>query len=151
MSAKRKLEILSETAIGGLRRPFRALMGLPRVRQTGLQIRHIVMDIFSSSPKLLEDSLMAIGSETHPGPDEKGLSLIRDAMASQLHAKSCEPVIGDKVATEVRADIIDAWVSATDDPETEVPIWLRQGAPGGVRHQAQEQISNSVPPQWSQK
>ena len=55
-----------------------------------------------------------------------------------LGASSVDPVVGDRVSTEMQAYILERWVYLACDPDIEIPRWLMEGAPAGIRNRPKD-------------
>ena len=83
----RKTEQGVDFTIGGLRRPVRSLAALPQVKQIGLQVRKVIMDIISQDPKITKSCVQAIGlDDPKAGPSQEVLVKVRLAIK---HGRVC--------------------------------------------------------------
>ena len=57
-------------------------------------------------------------------------------MADVVGATDIDPVDGGGYKTCVRAGLLGAWRKAAGDPDDQPEIWLREGAPAGIREAA---------------
>ena len=81
-------------------------------------MREALFKLLDCSQDLQQACLKAIGSELpDAGPSEKQLILSRRAMAATVGAKSIDGVYSERVATNIRADILGAWRAKAQDPD----------------------------------
>jgi hypothetical protein len=86
------------------------------------QHRHLV-DKFTS----------AIGSEDEdPGPSADELAKIRQCLCEVLNFSEPMPEHNPSHPTPIDYVLLERWVELAQDPDDQVCLWLRQGAPAGL-------------------
>ena len=107
-----------EFCLGGLRRPYKAVMSSSRTLSTGWRIREALFALFEASPNLVARCVEAIGSEEEDaGPTEQQLVLCRRAIASAVNCKSLGRVNNERACTRVHADLLGSWRKEAADPD----------------------------------
>ena len=121
-----------KAALGGMRGPMAAVTRL-RSGELGRRIRHAIEDYLHEHPTFMQAVLAAIGQPKGTfDQDCEGVLEIRRRIATILGATSIDAVdIGD-VSSPLRADLLMAWASATQDPALRILHWLKEGAPAGI-------------------
>ena len=133
LSSRKAMDERADMALGGLRRPYRAISKLLNIRVVGQEMRKTLFTLLDCSKDLQQACLQAIGSELpDAGPSERQLILTRRAMAATVGAKSINGVYTEKVATNIRADILGAWRAKAQDPDCEPERWCKEGSPAGI-------------------
>ena len=120
--------------VGGMRNPYKAILGNSSLRSLGIRIRE-------AWETLVRKRLNALKvAETYGTPhcafDDRLVSEWRDTLKRVVGANS-PPTLAIKGKYEYKsplnAEIIEAWASKGGDKETEVPKWVRNGAPLGIQ------------------
>ena len=132
-------EAADAAALGGMRNPKKAMDRLPRLQTIGARMLHVVSTFLASRPAVERACLDAIGSTTvHAFLDPEGpvvddlRRLMCRALGVDYHMEREKLLQEGPARTELCQVLWKAWVDAAGDPDTEVPDWLRAGAPAGI-------------------
>ena len=103
-------------ALGGMRGPMTAVKKL-RSGDIGRRIRHAIEDYLHEHPAFTHAVLQAIGQPKGSfNQDSEGIVEIRCRIATILGASSIDAVDAGDVSSPLRAGLLTAWASATNDP-----------------------------------
>ena len=126
-------EDVEASTIGGLRRTATALAKLPRVVAAGRIIGRALDALYDRRPDIQECLLRAIGDKSEHNPDVEAAGQdIADHIAETIGCHETRRGITMGLECELRAGLIDGWQRYAEDPDDQVPAWLRQGAPMGI-------------------
>ena len=129
----RKRDRLEQGHLGGLRRVAAAVAKNPTARKIGARIRDLLIKELQADEQLFRDCTEAIGSESaDAGPPEHKLRRLRRLFGEVVGADQVEPFDPDEYNCSVAGGLIEAWTSASGDPDTEAASWPRVGAPAGI-------------------
>lgn len=120
--------------VGGMRNPHKSILGNSSLRSLGVRIRAAWETLVRKRPGTLKVA------ETYGTPhcsfDDKLVAEWRDTLKRVVGANA-PPTLAIKGKYEYKsplnAEIIEAWASKGGDKETEVPKWVRNGAPLGIQ------------------
>ena len=121
-------------ALGGMRNPRRSLCRLPSSRKAGRAIHKLLRDCLRKWPALCEPATAILKGEEPGEFDPKVIASIRSAVLTTLGADKAKARVRTAPAkTPLRAEVIEAWGEATDDPDSATLAgWLDHGAPLGI-------------------
>ena len=60
--------------------------------------------------------------------------MTRSLLAGAVGATDVEPTDDGTYKTTIRAGLLGAWRAAADDPDDQLEVWSKSGAPAGIRH-----------------
>ena len=92
-----------------------------------------IKSYFDGHPSMIADILSHVGRESCTEIDPAIVNLVKPAIVKIL-----EEVCPAHVATAgtedtvIDTDLLDLWRTASKDPDTEPPVWLKHGAPAGI-------------------
>ena len=93
----------------------------------GTKLAHLIR----SHPQWVDQTCNNIGAAEPTIPLDA--VAVRELIASETNAPHSEPVDNASCSSSIRAGILGAWQRAANDPDTEVPRWIEDGAPAGIR------------------
>ena len=119
-------------AIGGMRNPHLAVQRLPSMKGPGAMVRLILEETQRASPELTAIGRdILTGRVASPFPEEVVTGL-RVKVAEALGRPYAPRNRTAKADTPLEANIVEAWGTATQDPDTtNLCQWLDHGAPLG--------------------
>jgi hypothetical protein len=120
LKALRRLE--DRAALGGMRRPDRAVQRLPAAASAGGAIRKHLQRVLDLHPEWITPIADALAGRPTTAPPEDAVTSARSALfpAAQLRPAGLQP------------DIFAAWTAYCKDPDIDLSEWLRSGAPMGI-------------------
>ena len=106
------------------------MTAIPGHVRLGAQVTKALEKIVEDDPRVVDDTVNAIGdtTKTSPGISEGVVTQAVRAIETILKIERNKP---DHSQTTLSSNIYEGWVHNSGDPETEVPRWLRGGAPYG--------------------
>jgi len=129
-SAKSQREQANEECLGGLRSPWRSAEALHVSGAVGAKVRKALEQALVEHPALL---LAADGDkEFEPSGDAQmaGVERARVLVAEALGVVHPQPL---GRSTWWQPHLARGWIAAANDPDVDLPRWLLEGAPLGVR------------------
>ena len=130
VSGKYKRREDNELAIGGMRNLERALRR-GHAKTLGSSIRSTLATFLLPSPTQLS-VIDSLGWDICPGLDLDFVETARSKVAGVfgVQYKQGKP----QADTPLRPEFFEAFLSKTADPETDLPSWIREGCPLGIRN-----------------
>ena len=125
-SGRERRELENKKALGGLRNPHQAVRRLPKMAKLGARMRVAILQAMMKHAKVLPR-----GSEADSFGLAKGLPPEMVETAAQLLAKEFGTDIQEQ-PTPYRAGLVAELVKQGGDPETSVPVWMKEGFPLGI-------------------
>ena len=113
--------------IGGLRSPWKSVQKLPKLRKVGRQLRRILEDFLDAYPKF--ENMPQGGQQAEEFEKAQEIEELRRIIAEVL---GTEDIRACDNGSPWRAGIVQAHINKSDDPESGLPRWLREGSPIGV-------------------
>ena len=123
--------------LGGMRDPHRAVVKLPTLQSLGTKMWERWQRFRSAHPKALE---VAEGYGTEDCKfNEEIVDLWRAELCDLWGAEPPGVVLRPRgtYGTPVHHGMLAAWVKKSGDPDTHVPVWLREGTPLGIEKEIQ--------------
>ena len=124
---QRRLE--AET-LGGLRRASVSAGKLDCACALGVKVKLAYFKLFRRKPELVKKVVLALGKDTVDG--EFTVEDVRDCTEAFVGAIGA-PDLLHEFDLGVRHDLLSAWRIRAQDPDDQVELWLRDGAPMGLR------------------
>ena len=124
---KERRERENNECIGGLRSPWKSVQKLPKLREVGRQLRRILEDFLDAHPKF--ENMPQGGQQAEELEEAQEVEELRRIIAEVLgteDSRACDN------GSPWRAGLLQAHVNKTNDPESGLPRWLREGSPIGV-------------------
>lgn len=120
--------------VGGLRNPYKAVLNNASLKSLGIKIRAAWETFAKRRPEALQ--VAETYGTAHCQFNDKLVSEWKDNL-KRLVGANAPPTLTIKGKYEYKsplsAEIIEAWVERGGDRETEVPKWVRHGAPLGIQ------------------
>ena len=125
-SGRERRELENKKALGGLRNPHQAIQRLPKMAKLGARMRVAILQAMMKHARALPR-----GSEADSFGLAKGLPQEMVETAARLLAEEFGTDIQEKPAP-YRAGLVAELVKQGGDPETSVPVWMKEGFPLGI-------------------
>ena len=109
-----------------MRNPFSSLDRVPGARNTGKVIHDILIAAIQSTSRLLEPCRARFQNQHTNGFRTQDIADIRETILTAINGTRQQPSAG------IQANVVEAYVQHSGDPDTDLAKWLRQGAPLGV-------------------
>ena len=92
-----------------------------------------IKKVFDSNPSMIADTLSHIGRESCTTIDPTIVQKIKPELTKVLE-EICPKHVATACTEEtvIDTDLLDLWRTASKDPDTEPPMWLKHGAPAGI-------------------
>ena len=119
--------------MGGMRNPYKSVLDNSALRSLGLKIRAAWETLVRRKPSALR--VAENYGTPHCQFDENIIKEWKDTL-KKLVGANAPPVLSIEGKLEYKpplnAEIIEAWVERGGDKETQVPKWIKHGAPLGI-------------------
>ena len=119
--------------VGGMRDPYKVVEGRPAMQSFGNKVNRAWKDFVKLYPKALEVA------ETYGTRDNEfttELVIAWKAKLKKLVEEDSKPTVNLRGPREYLSPLddklLEGWGRKSGDPETEVPKWIREGAPLGI-------------------
>jgi len=129
--------------VGDLRNISTSVLNLPGHLRFGNRVRKLLDTFLDDNPKVQEDCLGCIGkevgnqfeaiSEDHLRGLRNGVCDLCAEMNIQVNSKTAEPIAGELISSNICGMLLHAWALAAGDPAAKIALWIRDGAPAGIR------------------
>ena len=132
----------AKVGVGGLRAPYKSFVLTPKHVNLGVQIRNAIEAFCIEKPGFKELYLDSIGkTDALHFPGHEFISELR-ARVYDILLRNCDNVDGlsqglneSPTHTCLKANFMQLWLRAADDPAERMTLWLKDGAPCGLIHQ----------------
>ena len=125
-SNKQLREQQNTLCVGGMRDPAAALHKVPGAYGTGQAIHDALSQVINSSESFLHPCRARFDGRPTDGFSTDQVEVARAAVRAALGSST-------KSARGLQADIIDAYVRHSADPDGDLATWLTEGAPMGIQ------------------
>ena len=134
----------ADDTIGGLRKPCFSIRKGSHMLNLGIQVRNTIDRFCGSHPGFRDRYLNSIGNkDALPFPGGGDVDKLRENVAElllrqfenrpDLTVESVnQSVSNSRCATVLKANFVQLWASAAQDPGAKIVSWLTEGAPGGL-------------------
>ena len=127
------MELENETCLSGLRNPKLAVEKVPGLWQIGMQIRAALEKLLQDDSAILDACLRGVGVDgDEAGPTKEMTEAARHAIFKTLNSDVIEDLASPDLPTPIQHSLLAAWRRCASDPDDQVDIWLREGAPAGL-------------------
>ena len=134
-----------ELIVGGLRRPRMSVGRVPKLFNLGTQLGNLVRKFVRERPELKSRYLGSIGDPGAPHfPGGSSIDPLRIELAKLLCRVGNvdqpnlndvnQSVSNENCTTSLKANFLELWTTAADDPGKKIVSWLKDGAPGGITY-----------------
>ena len=130
VSAKATRERENEACVGGLRAPWRAKSALHMSDAVGVKVREALAKALKEHPELLTAADGAEAFDPDAEAQRAGVERARQLVAEALGVAHPQPM---GRSTSWQPHLVRGWIQAANDPDVDLPKWLLEGAPLGVR------------------
>ncbi|CAK0895402.1 unnamed protein product, partial [Prorocentrum cordatum] len=104
-------------SVGGMRGPLRSLCKAPGFEKVSAEVRAFLIDVLIKDASVHDKLWAALaGADDNAAPTEAELDVHRPAFAALLGASSWSPARTEAHSSDVRADMLRAWVARAGDP-----------------------------------
>ncbi len=119
--------------VGGMRDPHKAVLGLPTVQTMGIKTWEAWMQFKDSHPEAITIAEQ-YGTENCEENEEvvMGWKAKLRSLWGGVELKAAVELESNDYRTPVEANLLEAWVKASGDPEKWVTRWLKEGTPLGI-------------------
>ena len=125
-TAKEIREQENEAATGGMRNPSKAIERIPDAIPTGRRVRQALLHAIAEDETLLEPCRARFNRQHTDGFSATQLRSLYSTVMKALGAT------GEMPSRGISATLLQAWLTSSGDPDTDLPQWLIEGAPLGV-------------------
>jgi hypothetical protein len=125
-SKKRRHNIEAKSCVGGLRNPVEAMGKVPGLREMGKRVRACLWPLLVENPERVGKLVNLIGNSEATGFPQELVAQARERLAAEFKTKP------DGGAAGVQGWLYKALLGGADDPEQQVPEWLRTFTPLGI-------------------
>ncbi|CAK0898756.1 unnamed protein product [Prorocentrum cordatum] len=134
LTAPRKLarELENTTFPGGMRNPARAVGLKPGLARAGAVARRAFEDFVADAPEALR-IVHALGHQSCAGPPAGQVERLRMGLRRAFNIPEERVSAHDLGApSPLQGALIQGWLRAANDPESQLQEWIEQGAPLGI-------------------
>ena len=120
----------NKEAIGGMKDPRLSNRRIPLQKEVGLRVARSIDAYLDECPRAQEAILSSIGQtkDKVKPPTQEQIKACRRGVERTLR---CDGHSTSDL-TELQSHIYEAWVDQAQDPDHEVPAWLKYGGPAGI-------------------
>ena len=124
-----------------MRNPHRSIQRLPKSKKVGRLVRVLLEKALDLWPSLVRPASLILQGKEAEAMDEKVVEQVRRSVLLLLAGDQGERVRTAVAKTPLRANVIEAWGKAIEDPDADtLASWLDHGAPLGY--------TQPIPTRW---